>query len=453
MPKFTAATPGCETKRLSPFAGPIKSSPARGWAGSAVGKKLGARVSWRAMFTDSHRRVLLGWAALALAVVLRAPAAPAASISASTAVVSRAHQERAKLCVSLDTSGAREIAGTENELVWDGECATMLPNGCSANSAHGKDLNGTLSRQRDFTYKALILSFSDTDPIDSGELYCCEFLVHLTRPGDCCQVRVVRAAGSDPQGNSISISPGAPGQLCLASDGTGGPAAGGVGGAAPAVGGLSGGDDMQPVGRSDTSPGGAPAAAGGAAPGQGAAPAPAGAAPANAITDDAPAPAAPANPAAVVADPAAGQPAAAEPAAPPAQVADVNAARVADSAPKAVAEAPPPAPAGGPSDEAVPPAVQADEVVPPAAEEAVQVPAAAEEPVVRPTVGEADEKPSPRDVRRGAAGARHSRRLPMDDDDGWLGCSVVAARHGQSTFLPWLPLLLLIFFGRRRMHR
>ena len=90
--------------------------------------------------------------AVATIILMLIPAG-AATISASSATVSRPHQERARLCVSLNVGSGEEIAGTENELVWDGECATMLPNGCEANSDHGKDLSGSVSRQRDFTYK------------------------------------------------------------------------------------------------------------------------------------------------------------------------------------------------------------------------------------------------------------------------------------------------------------
>src|SRR5690606_4881611 len=104
---------------------------------------------------------------------------------------------------------------------------------------HGKDLSGTLQRQRDFSYKGLVLSFSNTDPIDAGELYCCDFLVHA-RAGDCCSVRVGSPGGSDPNGNSVPVSSGPPGRLCVASDGRGvggggrGPIGGGpVGGFAP----------------------------------------------------------------------------------------------------------------------------------------------------------------------------------------------------------------------------
>ncbi len=184
-------------------------------------------------------------------------AASAATISVSSATVTKPHQERAQLCVSLTNRGGEEVAGTENELMWDGDCATMLPNSCEANSAHGKNLSGTLSQQRDFVYKGLVLSFSNTNPIPSGELYCCEFLVHLESPGSCCRIRVVRPGGSDSDGNTVSVAASGPGQLCLADDDA--PRGGGVRGPSNNVDVGSGGGGNFDGG----DPGGGPVAGGG----------------------------------------------------------------------------------------------------------------------------------------------------------------------------------------------
>ena len=70
-------------------------------------------------------------------------------------------------------------------------------------------------------------------------------------------MRVVGAAGSDPRGQSISISPGAPGELCLASDALGAPGdRSGGGGAVQALDDLDDGGAVADNGGVDS--GGAP---------------------------------------------------------------------------------------------------------------------------------------------------------------------------------------------------
>jgi hypothetical protein len=127
--------------------------------------------------------------------------------------------DTADLCVSLD-SGGQEVAGTQNDLVWDGTCAT-LPGGssCQANPATGKQLQGGFPPQFDFTFRALVLSLADVDPIPDGPLYCCSFTVEAD-PGTCCPVSLVRVGASDPRGTSLPTS-GNSVQLCVAAgDGT-----------------------------------------------------------------------------------------------------------------------------------------------------------------------------------------------------------------------------------------
>jgi MYXO-CTERM domain-containing protein len=124
----------------------------------------------------------------------------------------------AQLCVSLDSGGA-EVAGTQNDLVWDGSCAT-LPNSasCEINPATGKQLQGGFPPQFDFTFRALVLSLADVDPIPDGPLYCCSFTVEGD-PGTCCPVELVRVGASDPRGTALSTSANTA-QLCVAGAGT-----------------------------------------------------------------------------------------------------------------------------------------------------------------------------------------------------------------------------------------
>ena len=120
----------------------------------------------------------------------------------------------ADLCVSLDTGG-EQIAGTQNDLVWDGNCATLPSvSSCQAAPSLNKQLQGGFPPQFDFTFRALILSFGDVDPIPDGELYCCAFTVE-TAPGSCCTVDITRAGASDPKGNAIGIVAANSAQLCV----------------------------------------------------------------------------------------------------------------------------------------------------------------------------------------------------------------------------------------------
>ena len=129
--------------------------------------------------------------------------ASAAEMQLTSAEVTAAG-ETARICVSLLTEG-REVAGTQNDLVWDGDCATLTEGSCAANPGHGKSLNTTFPAGSDFTLRAFLLSITDVRPIPDGDLYCCEFTSELDRPGSC-PVRIRRARASDPQGGAIDVA-------------------------------------------------------------------------------------------------------------------------------------------------------------------------------------------------------------------------------------------------------
>ncbi|MGH7790160.1 MAG: hypothetical protein ACRERC_25055 [Candidatus Binatia bacterium] len=136
-----------------------------------------------------------------LPLLFAAPAVAGVTLGASSVTVARPG-EIAEICVSLDTGGA-EVAGTQNDLVWDGECASLPDaSSCVAAGAHGKSLYGHIFALRHFVYRALILSLSDVDPIDDGVLYCCAFTAEAA-PGACCPIGLTNAQTSDPFGNSI----------------------------------------------------------------------------------------------------------------------------------------------------------------------------------------------------------------------------------------------------------
>lgn len=121
--------------------------------------------------------------------------------------------DTADLCVALDSGGA-PVAGTQNDLVWDGSCATLpSASACRISPGTGKQLHGGFPPQFDFTYRALVLSLDDLDPVPDGELYCCGFIVEAD-PGSCCRVSVVRAGASDPRGSELAAT-GNSAQLCV----------------------------------------------------------------------------------------------------------------------------------------------------------------------------------------------------------------------------------------------
>ena len=156
-------------------------------------------------------------ATMALALLLAAPAW-GASLDISSADVAQPG-DVAEVCVTLDGEG-QEVAGTQNDLVWDGTCATFLDE-CRVDPATGKDLNGRIQGSEDFRYRALVLSLTDVDPIPDGGLYCCDFQVEAAA-GSCCAVEVVNAGGSDPQGNALPLDAGPPAQLCVEPTASGG---------------------------------------------------------------------------------------------------------------------------------------------------------------------------------------------------------------------------------------
>ena len=98
--------------------------------------------------------------------------AEAVSLGVSSATVAQPGGT-AQVCVSLVTGG-EEVAGTQNDLVWDGTCMTLNDNACSAAGSHGKQVNTRIQNSADFRMRVLVLSLSDVDPIDDGVLYCCQ---------------------------------------------------------------------------------------------------------------------------------------------------------------------------------------------------------------------------------------------------------------------------------------
>jgi hypothetical protein len=142
-------------------------------------------------------------------------AAGAVSLQATSATVG-APGETADVCVALSTGGA-EVAGTQNDLNWDGTCASLADErSCFVTGSHGKQLSAATTCG-DFCLRAIILSLTDVDPIPDGQLYCCQFAVEAA-PGSCCPIAVVNVGASDPQGRAL-VTNGHTADLCVAADG------------------------------------------------------------------------------------------------------------------------------------------------------------------------------------------------------------------------------------------
>lgn len=150
---------------------------------------------------------------VALAMLAAAVPAGAAMLRVSSANVAQPG-DVAQVCVALESAGV-EVAGVQNDLEWDGACATLASaDHCRIDEASGKQLFGALAPWGDYTYRVLVLSLADVDPIPDGRLYCCDFRVEA-QPHSCCAVHLTQAAASDPNGNALGVGVGLPAQLCI----------------------------------------------------------------------------------------------------------------------------------------------------------------------------------------------------------------------------------------------
>ncbi|MFN8640588.1 MAG: hypothetical protein U0802_02590 [Candidatus Binatia bacterium] len=148
-------------------------------------------------------------AALALAALLATPSAARAvnlTLEATKGEAGAIH-----VCVGLDSSG-QKVAGTQNDLIWDGGCAALKANSCAAIADSKKPLHGNTPPNLPNTYRALVFALDNVDPIRDGALYCCDF--ELKGQSDCCAIRFDRLGVSDPVGNALPVT-GQPAQLCL----------------------------------------------------------------------------------------------------------------------------------------------------------------------------------------------------------------------------------------------
>jgi hypothetical protein len=368
--------------------------------------------------------VACGLAALTAIDVRRAAAAVV--VGASSATVQNSG-DTAQICVFLQTGGEK-VAGVQNDLTWDGNCAILANNSdCQVAGTHGKQLSGTLNPQgQDFSYRALILSFSDTNEMPDGPLYCCNFIGEAD-PGQCCNITSMATAASNSQGGTIPAM-GNTAKLCTAASSDNQVARPPMGGGGP----LSTSNEAPPAagGSGSTSSAPQPAANSGAS-----APPPAQVLPGGGARVENPGgPAAPPIQAPITpgvpqvpAQPPAGAPAAVAPGA----VAPGAAAPAAGAAPAAAVTVAA-APTGAPTKAAASPRPAETPTARAAAAAVTQAPAATK---AAPTAAKAANSADP------PAGAASNR--------GLLGCEVGGPAGG----VPFLALGILALIGRAVVRR
>lgn len=153
-------------------------------------------------------------AVLLVAAASQAAASGAVSIQATSATVANPG-DAGSICVVL-TTGGNDVAGTQNDLTWDGTCATLPdPPPCQEAGTHNKRLRSGLVPSDSFRFRGLVLSLSDVNPMPDGPLYCCTFQGEAD-PGQCCAINVVNTGASDPNGKAISPVIGNSAKICTA---------------------------------------------------------------------------------------------------------------------------------------------------------------------------------------------------------------------------------------------
>jgi hypothetical protein len=141
--------------------------------------------------------------ALALSIICSDLPVNAASLRLTSTTVAESGGT-ADVCVVLAADGD-DVAGVQNDLSWDGSCATLdVPSACSVNPAIGKQLSGAFSNAADFTYRAIVLSLTDTAAIPDGPLYCCAMTI-VAEPGRCCAIGIDNALASDSLGAALPV--------------------------------------------------------------------------------------------------------------------------------------------------------------------------------------------------------------------------------------------------------
>lgn len=109
--------------------------------------------------------------------------------------------ESSNVCLAL-AEGEDRIAGLQTNLAWDDRCLTptnaLRP--CLAAPESGKTVQAALQGRGEL--KAIVISFTDTNPIPDGRMLCCSFMA-VGGPGERCTVRASRIIGSTATGMRV----------------------------------------------------------------------------------------------------------------------------------------------------------------------------------------------------------------------------------------------------------
>lgn len=140
------------------------------------------------------------WNLLALTAVaapLTAHAQPRLFLSRAAAPLG----ESADICVSM-SGGGGQLAGLQLNLNWEDSCMTPTDARrlCRSDPATGKVVQSALQGRG--SLKAILISFSDVNPIPDGNLFCCSFEA-VGNIGRCNPVQMSNIIGSTSSGQRI----------------------------------------------------------------------------------------------------------------------------------------------------------------------------------------------------------------------------------------------------------
>lgn len=151
------------------------------------------------------RPTLLGMVGAAVLLV----AAPASAATFFVQQTDGAPGQPVDVCVWM-TGGNNEVAGVQMDLSWDPACMEPATGGnrprCRSNPDTGKTVQS--APRGASTVRAIMLSFSDVDPIPDGELFCCQFRVTNNPPGGQCAVGFSNLIASTPTGQRTDARSG-----------------------------------------------------------------------------------------------------------------------------------------------------------------------------------------------------------------------------------------------------
>jgi hypothetical protein len=139
-------------------------------------------------------------ATMSLAFALSASPATAATVSLSAAPESVFVGDATNVCVDLADSGG-EIVGLQLNMSWDKRCLEPLDARklCTANATTGKPVHS--AAQSNSELKAIVISFTDVDPIPEGEILCCNFKAR--QQAESCEIRLSDVIGSTAEADRI----------------------------------------------------------------------------------------------------------------------------------------------------------------------------------------------------------------------------------------------------------